>query len=163
MSKSKKSIAEKHTTRASDTRSKIEKKLFECEVTEISKALQALIKYARRQERSEHPDGAFDSARRWYPTAEEDCGVTRWARCPSRAFPFSYMSACRSLSHCEDLLDADNAVVLKAKKWVKEQAEKSTQEDFLVTAKRLVLTLEQRLLQTTLPLAPLKKREVARL
>lgn len=162
MSTNKKTITEKHSLRIKDTRSKAEKLLFKSDVSEIARAFAALIKYARRQERSEHPEGTFDNARRWYPTAEEDCGVTKWARDPSRSFPFSYMSACRSLDHCEDLLGADHSVVLKARKWIKEEAE-ITSADFLKTAEKLSLTLEKRLLQEVLPEAIIEKKAVARL
>lgn len=82
----------------------------------IRKALNALQRYERRQLRLERPAGSFDNAKRWYPTKEEDQGVTDWAREPSRRFPFSYMSACRSLDHCCALEKVSYEVVLTVRR-----------------------------------------------
>lgn len=60
-----------------------------------------------RHDRVTHPEGSFDSARRWYPSACEDCGGSGSnARGPSRAFPYSYMLRCRSREHVRDLVAA---------------------------------------------------------
>lgn len=67
---------------------------------ELNAALRALSQFKRRQDRLEHPDGSFDNAGRWYPTDDEDCGITARVRSPSRSWPNSYMLACRSLDHC---------------------------------------------------------------
>lgn len=79
-------------------------------------AVQALDTYELRKSRDEHPEGEFDNAGRWYPSARENCGVTRWARPPSQAWPYSYLIACRSLDHCERLYDADHDVVLAVRR-----------------------------------------------
>jgi hypothetical protein len=55
--------------------------------------------YENRKNRIEHPEGQFDTAGRWYPSAREDAGVTSRIRTPSRAYPYSYMAACRTLKH----------------------------------------------------------------
>ncbi|EKT4082951.1 hypothetical protein QEG29_001160 [Stenotrophomonas maltophilia] len=72
-------------------------------------AYNGAMKYRRRQERAEHPTGHFDKAKRFYPDAAESPGgiIQRTIREPSRAWPFSYMIACRSLTHCCYLESAD--------------------------------------------------------
>lgn len=67
-------------------------------------AVRAYITWQRRQERYEHPEGTFDSKRRWYPSRAENLdGLTDLVRSPSARYPFSYMLAARSLWHCENL------------------------------------------------------------
>ena len=67
----------------------------------------ARIVYEDRQARREHPEGAFDSAQRWYPSAREDqCGDGSYTRPPSRSWPYSYMLRCRTLDHCRVLIRA---------------------------------------------------------
>jgi hypothetical protein len=79
----------------------------------VREAIDALRRWRRRQDRAEHPDGEFDSAKRWYPTRAENVDrFTSYTRSPSHAWPYSYMLAARSLSHCEALDGADHDVVL---------------------------------------------------
>lgn len=59
--------------------------------------------YRARQARLIHPAGTFDKAGRWFPSEAEDCGVSATIRTPSRAYPYSYMRACRSRRHIERL------------------------------------------------------------
>ena len=74
----------------------------------VQAAFKAYARWLRRQERAEHPQGRTDG-HRWYPSEAENCdGFTRWTRSPSRSWPWSYMLAARSLSHCETLDDADH-------------------------------------------------------
>jgi hypothetical protein len=63
--------------------------------------------YQSRKTRASHPDGKFDSAQRWYPSEIEDAGgeIIRTHRSPSRAWPFSYMLACRAKKHCKVLVE----------------------------------------------------------
>lgn len=69
----------------------------------INKFIQNAAKqYIRRQDRSEHPDGKFDNAGRWYPDDIEELDTDMY-RSPSRAYPYSYMLACRSLEHIAKL------------------------------------------------------------
>lgn len=82
-------------------------------------ALSALTTFALRQARIEHPEGSFDNAGRFYPSDDEDCGVTSYIRSPSRSWPNSYMLACRSLDHCERLVDADHDDVLLLRRYFK--------------------------------------------
>ncbi|HIE5648304.1 TPA: hypothetical protein ACXNQV_000098 [Stenotrophomonas maltophilia] len=77
--------------------------------SEREAAYNGAMKYRRRQERTEHPTGDFDKAKRFYPDEVESPGgiIERTIREPSRAWPFSYMIACRSLAHCCHLEGAD--------------------------------------------------------
>jgi hypothetical protein len=61
--------------------------------------------YVRRRDRVVNPDGTFDSAGRWYPSSAENCGDMRSIRAPSRAWPYSYMLACRTKKHCVLLIE----------------------------------------------------------
>jgi hypothetical protein len=92
-------------------------KAFHADPDALFDALQALITHGRRAARLEHPDGSFDRGGRWYPCDDEDCGVSRTARSPSRAWPLSYNQACRSLSHCEALFDADHKLTLMLRRY----------------------------------------------
>ncbi|QWT22511.1 hypothetical protein KPL74_11040 [Bacillus sp. NP157] len=92
-------------------------KAFQADPDALVNALQALVTHARRAARIEHPAGSSDRGGRWYPSDDEDCGVTRTARSPSRAWPHSYNQACRSLAHCEALYDADHQLTLLLRRY----------------------------------------------
>ena len=62
--------------------------------------------YEARADRRVHPEGTFDSAGRWYPSDDEDHGMSWTIRSPSRNWPYSYMTACRTLRHCVTLVEA---------------------------------------------------------
>lgn len=66
----------------------------------IERALRAIATYRSRQLRKAHPDGYFDKQRRFYPSASEDCGVTKSVRAPSARWYMSYLKACRTFEHC---------------------------------------------------------------
>ena len=51
--------------------------------------------YQELKSREIHPSGSFDSAGRWYAEHSEFINV----REPSRAFPYSQMTACRTLKY----------------------------------------------------------------
>lgn len=70
--------------------------ISKAEITELYEAL---------RDRVINPDGTFDNGGRWYPSAAEDCGVSSTVRSPSKAWPFSYMTACRTLKHVKALAD----------------------------------------------------------
>lgn len=73
-----------------------------------STALNAALKYVARKNRTEHPDGKFDKANRWYPAAHEASPYVQNAREPSGAWPYSKLLAARSLKHCVWLNKADH-------------------------------------------------------
>lgn len=63
----------------------------------------AVETYLKRQSRTEHPDGHFDKARRWEPSGSERQECCSHIRGPSRAYPYSYMTHCRSIPHVAQL------------------------------------------------------------
>lgn len=78
----------------------------------------AAKEYQNRQERKTHPQGTFDKAGRWYPDEEEHCNCCNAIRSPSRAYPYSYMTHCRTKQHVANLYGVSVAeinAVLKAK------------------------------------------------
>ena len=58
--------------------------------------------YIARKYRTEHPDGEFDNAGRWYPDEIEELDTSMY-RSPSRAYKYSYMLACRTVEHVAKL------------------------------------------------------------
>lgn len=70
---------------------------------EIKRLVQVL--YEGRRDRLVNPDGTFDNAGRWYPSEAEDAGVSHTHRSPSRAWPYSYMTACRTRKHVSVLVE----------------------------------------------------------
>ena len=69
----------------------------------------AELAYIARRDRLVHPHGRFDSAGRFYPNEDSE-GGTPDVRSPSRAYPYSYMVACRSRGWCADLPPHTQAV-----------------------------------------------------
>jgi len=70
----------------------------------------ALYHWKNLQDRKIHPDGSFDSARRWYPSETEREECCNSIRSPSRSYPYSMMVHCRSYTHvaakyCVDIKD----------------------------------------------------------
>lgn len=57
--------------------------------------------YEAVRDRRIDPEGKFDNGGRWYPSDEEDCGVSRVIRSPSRSWPYSYLTACRTRKHVQ--------------------------------------------------------------
>ena len=75
---------------------KINKKLFK-----------AVVKYYARKERITHPNGYFDRAKRWYPSEGEEQNCCGGLRRPTRSFPNSLNTHCRSVKHIAQLLEVD--------------------------------------------------------
>lgn len=86
----------------------------------VQNAFKAYTTHLRRAERIEHPDGITDNGGRWYPRGL-DATVEMGVRSPSREYPWSYMLRCRTLAHCELMLDADHDVVLALKGFMKDK------------------------------------------
>jgi hypothetical protein len=63
---------------------------------------EAVELYLARRDRRSHPAGSFDSAHRWYPTAQERCDCCDVRR-PSRAYPYSLLVHCRTAEHIAHL------------------------------------------------------------
>lgn len=60
--------------------------------------LRAAVIFRARQERVVHPAGTFDNGGRFFAGPEENFPAGRY-RPPSRSYPWSHMTACRSLLH----------------------------------------------------------------
>ena len=67
----------------------------------------AVSTYLSRKDRRAHPDGTFDRAGRWYPSDEEYQSCCDKIRGPTRAFPYSYMTHCRTVEHVANLCGVD--------------------------------------------------------
>jgi hypothetical protein len=78
----------------------------------IPQVIAAATEYRKRRDRQSHPDGRFDSAGRWYPSAPELKECCNSVREPSRGFPYSYMTHCRTAKHVAHLFGV-NATDLK--------------------------------------------------
>jgi hypothetical protein len=59
-----------------------------------------------------HPEGQFDGAGRWYPDASENLD-TSCHRTPSRAWPYSYLQACRTAAHCAQLIGVEEVSLVR--------------------------------------------------
>jgi hypothetical protein len=61
--------------------------------------------YLDRQARRSHPAGRSvrSTSQAWYPTAEEHCACCDSIRTPSRAYPWSLMTHCRTAEHIAHL------------------------------------------------------------
>ncbi|HXH05382.1 MAG TPA: hypothetical protein VNI83_02210 [Vicinamibacterales bacterium] len=59
----------------------------------------ALNELLARRERRAHPRGSFDNGGRWWPAAEEEQVCCRRVRTPSRSFPYSLLTHCRTVEH----------------------------------------------------------------
>lgn len=97
---------------------------------QLNSAIEAYGLYERRQNCKEWPEGSFDKHKRWYPSKKEDCGVTDSIRSPSHKFPFSYLHACKSLEHCEQLMVAEHELTLAVKYLSKKWDIKAFEPDF---------------------------------
>ena len=75
-------------------------------------AVRAAVRFVSRRERWEHPAGKLDSGGRWYPASSERFEAAGY-RPPSRAWPFSYMFACRTAVHCAALESADDVTLVR--------------------------------------------------
>lgn len=93
-------------------------------------ARKAAQEYLLRRNRHSHPEGEFDSAKRWYPDESEKLETSLY-RSPSRAWPFTYMKACRSQKHCIALFNADSKLVNKVIKQVKSRLDDNITVDDL--------------------------------
>lgn len=72
---------------------------FKADKKKMRKINRAAQRYLRRRDRDEHPEGRTDNAGRWYPAESEKFDASHH-RFPSRYWPWSYMTACRTIAHC---------------------------------------------------------------
>jgi len=78
--------------------------------------IRAAYAYVCRQSRSSHPEGNFDSGGCWYPSECEEQPCCSGIRRPSRAWPYSLMTHCRTLPHVANLYGVDPKEVRRAVK-----------------------------------------------
>jgi len=64
-----------------------------------NKIEKAIEEFKALQSREIHPAGTFDKAGRWYPADSESADCCKGLRSPSRAYPYSLMTHCRTLKH----------------------------------------------------------------
>jgi len=69
----------------------------------------AFAEYLRRRDSSSDPLGGFDNEGRWYPCEAEFRECCRTIRPPSRKWPYSLLSHCRSLRHVAHLYGVDES------------------------------------------------------
>lgn len=84
--------------------------------------INAATEYIKRQNRTSHPDGDFDNGGRWYPSDRETCSCCRKVRSPSRAWPYSYMTHCRTAGHVANLYGVSARDVKRAAKQLQVEA-----------------------------------------
>lgn len=63
------------------------------------------------KDRTIHPDGKFDHQKRWHPDVETESSSE--IREPSRAFPFTKMSHCRTAKYQAQLVGLDHKRIAK--------------------------------------------------
>ena len=85
--------------------------------------------YFDRQARRSHPDGLLDKAGRWYPSEAEECKCCKDIRRPSRAYPYSYMSHCRSVEHVSNLFGQDPEIIRAIVKRIKAEETAKAEEN----------------------------------
>ena len=77
----------------------------------VDNITEAVICYLQRQARYDHPDGHGDNGGRWYPSDSERQACCNSIREPSRSFPWSLMTHCRTLKHICNLFKVDEKEV----------------------------------------------------
>ncbi len=71
--------------------------------TETTNLETAARTFIARRDRTAHPSGKFDKVGRWYPSEAETCDCCSSVRSPSRSYPYSYMTHCRTMAHVANL------------------------------------------------------------
>lgn len=70
--------------------------------------------YCLRKERKDHPDGEFDKGGRFYPSDDEHRKCCDRVRSPSRSYPYSLMTHCRTITHIANLAEVSESELRKA-------------------------------------------------
>lgn len=84
-------------------------------ITKKAKHLQRAVEtFINRKNREIHPEGEFDSKKRFCPSAAERQSCCDSIRTPSARFPFSLMVHCRTIQHIAHLFDIDVKDLRKA-------------------------------------------------
>ena len=72
-----------------------------------NKVQEAIKVFMDRKNRISHPSGKFDNGMRWYPSKEEVCSCCNSIRSPSRSYPYSLLTHCRTAEHVSNLYKVD--------------------------------------------------------
>jgi hypothetical protein len=72
---------------------------------------EAAVEYLLRKWKRAHPKGHTEKGMKWYPVDEENQDCCKSIRQPSRAYPWSLMTHCRSLTHVANLYGVDETEV----------------------------------------------------
>ncbi len=91
-----------------------ERAYADCASIDPARLTEAAEVVLRRQLRILRPAGKYDNAGRWTPSDDEWQECCASVRQPSRAYPFSYLSHCRTISHISRLHGVDT-VALRGK------------------------------------------------
>ena len=83
---------------------------------------QAARVYLDRQDRVAHPTGRFDKARRWYPDTAEECECCARIRRPSRHWPWSLLTHCRTAVHVAHLYGVSVSALRAAARRLRQSA-----------------------------------------
>lgn len=75
---------------------------------------QAAAEHLRRRGRRTHPAGRQDNAGRWFPSDSEWQDCCNEVRSPSRAYPWSYMTHCRTAEHVARVYGVDARALKRA-------------------------------------------------
>jgi hypothetical protein len=78
-----------------------------------AETLAAAYLYLDRKARVSHPDGNFEHGKKWYPSAAERCWQCAYIREPSRSWPFSILTHCRSAEHIASTHSVDAKELLR--------------------------------------------------
>lgn len=70
-------------------------------------AQEVAVEFILRRDRMHHPDGRTDNGGRWYPSDKEQADCCRAVREPTRSYPWSYMTHCRTAKHLATLHGVD--------------------------------------------------------
>lgn len=87
-----------------------------------AEVLEAAKEFLARRDRRHHPAGERDNAKRFYPSAGERQSCCAAIRSPSRSFPFSYLTHCRSAEHVAHLFGVDLLLLKRVAKDLDQEA-----------------------------------------
>lgn len=83
---------------------------------EINALQSAAAEFENIKNRKVRPKGRFDNGGRWYPDTTEVQPCCRNIRTPSRAFPLSLLTHCRSANHVATKFGVGRLSLLRAMK-----------------------------------------------
>lgn len=89
--------------------------------TTNTRVIDGAIDYLKRQARTNHPDGKADSAGRFYPSNVERCDCCERIRQPSRSWPHSLRTHCRTAAHVANKYNVDVKEMRKMARFIKKK------------------------------------------